>query len=66
MTGQITEEESKILLTSYANKMMRRAGESQRRFGSRIFDLNANEWIPASVIGNADFNQIAMLNLVKK
>ena len=66
MTGQITEEESKILLTSYANKMMRGAGESQRRFGSRIFDLNANEWIPASVIGNADFNQITMLNLVKK
>ncbi|OOX81424.1 DUF6883 domain-containing protein [Snodgrassella alvi] len=66
MTGQITEEESKILLTSYANKTMRGAGESQRRFGSRIFDLNANEWIPASVIGNADFNQITMLNLVKK
>lgn len=66
MTGQITEEESKILLTSYANKMMRGAGESQRRFGSRIFDLNANEWISASVIGNADFNQITMLNLVKK
>ncbi|ORF28861.1 hypothetical protein BGI15_00015, partial [Snodgrassella alvi] len=66
MTEQITEEESKILLTSYANKMMRGAGESQRRFGSRIFDLNANEWIPASVIGNADFNQITMLNLVKK
>ena len=66
MTGQITEEESKILLTSYANKMMTGAGESQRRSGSRIFDLNANEWIPTSVIGNADFNQITMLSLVKK
>ena len=66
MIGQITEEESKILLTSYANKMMRGAEESQHRLGSRIFDLNANEWISTSVIGNADFNQITILNLAKK
>ncbi|MCX8745355.1 hypothetical protein J3U68_08030 [Snodgrassella sp. B3882] len=66
MTGQLTEEESKILLTSYATKMMQGAGESQRARGSRIININANEWIPAARMSNEYFHQITMTNLVKQ
>lgn len=65
MTGQLTEEESKIFLTSYATKIMQGAGESQRARGSRIININANEWIPATRMSNEYFNQIIMTNLVK-
>ena len=66
MTGQLTEEESKILLTSYATKMMQGAGESQRARGLRIVDINVNEWIPLARIANEYFHQITMTNLVKQ
>ena len=66
MTGQLTEEESKILLTSYATKMMQGAGESQRARGPRIVDINVNEWIPSARIANEYFHQITIANVIKQ
>ncbi|WP_370389419.1 VENN motif pre-toxin domain-containing protein [Snodgrassella alvi] len=65
MKGQLTEEESKILLTSYASKMMQGAGESQDGWGTPIFNMDAQKWTPSGKIANAAFQKITLTNLVR-
>ena len=62
---QLTEEESKILLTSYASKMMQGAGESQDGWGTPIFNMDAQKWTPSGKIANAAFQKITLTNLVR-
>ncbi|MCO6509126.1 MAG: VENN motif pre-toxin domain-containing protein [Snodgrassella sp.] len=65
-SGQLSTEESMILLTSYASKMMQGAGESQDGLSTPIFNMDAQRWTPSGVIANPDFQQITLSNLVKK
>ncbi|WP_180297468.1 VENN motif pre-toxin domain-containing protein, partial [Snodgrassella alvi] len=65
LKGQLTEEESKILLTSYASKMMQGAGESQDGWGTPIFNMDAQKWTPSGKIANAAFQKITLTNLVR-
>ncbi|WP_275416222.1 hypothetical protein [Snodgrassella communis] len=65
-SGQLSTEESMILLTSYANKMMQGAGESQDGLSTPIFNMDAQRWTPSGVIANPDFQQITLSNLVQK
>ncbi|PIT21494.1 hypothetical protein BGI36_04925 [Snodgrassella communis] len=64
--GQLSTEESMILLTSYASKMMQGAGESQNGLSTPIFNMDAQRWTPSGVIANPDFQQITLSNLVQK
>ncbi|WP_218966702.1 HNH/ENDO VII family nuclease, partial [Snodgrassella communis] len=64
--GQLSTEESMILLTSYASKMMQGAGESQDGLSTPIFNMDAQRWTPSGVIVNPDFQQITLSNLVQK
>ncbi|PIT29888.1 hypothetical protein BGI40_05660 [Snodgrassella communis] len=65
-SGQLSTEESMILLTSYASKMMQGAGENQNGLSTPIFNMDAQRWTPSGVIANPDFQQITLSNLVKK
>ncbi|PIT60207.1 hypothetical protein BHC59_00390, partial [Snodgrassella alvi] len=65
-SGELTTEESMILLTSYASKMMQGAGESQDGWSTPIFNMDAQKWTPSGVIANPDFQQITLSNLVQK
>lgn len=65
-SGQLSTEESMILLTSYASKMMQGAGESQDGWSTPIFNMDAQKWTPSGVIANPDFQQITLSNLVQK
>ena len=65
LKGQLTEEESKILLTSYASKMMQGAGGSQDGWGTPIFNMDVVKWTPSGKIANEVFNKIRLSNLVK-
>ncbi|WMY91014.1 hypothetical protein [Snodgrassella communis] len=65
-SGQLSTEESMILLTSYASKMMQGAGESQDGLSTPIFNMDAQRWTLSGVIANPDFQQITLSNLVQK
>uniref|UniRef100_UPI001EF60BE9 CdiA family toxin C-terminal domain-containing protein n=1 Tax=Snodgrassella gandavensis TaxID=2946698 RepID=UPI001EF60BE9 len=65
-SGQLSTEESMILLTSYASKMMQGAGESQDGLSTPIFNMDAQKWTPSGVIANPDLQQITLSNLVQK
>ncbi|WP_169740834.1 VENN motif pre-toxin domain-containing protein [Stenoxybacter acetivorans] len=59
-SGQLTADEFKILVTSYANKMMQGAGDSEQasNTGGEIYTQNGATWSPAGVINNPYFDEI--------
>ncbi|WP_275415315.1 VENN motif pre-toxin domain-containing protein, partial [Snodgrassella gandavensis] len=65
-SGQLSTEESMILLTSYGSKMMQGAGESQHGWDTPIFNKEVNKWTPSGKIKTPEFEEIRLSNAIQK
>ena len=68
-SGQISQSEVDILVSGYANAMMRGSGASEsitRKDNDTIYTLDGASWTPAGIASNPYLNELVVRNVLNK